>query len=79
MYHKLKNDKMKKLYTLFFLGLASFSFGQVILTESFNYSVPGNIGGNTTTSTDATGSNNWLTHSNTAGTGGTIDVISGSL
>lgn len=70
---------MKKLYTLSLLMVGALSFGQNILTETFSYAVPGNIGGNTTTATDATGSNNWLTHSNTVGNAGTIDVISGSL
>ncbi len=70
---------MKKLYTLLFIALTSVSFAQVALYEGFNYSVPSNIGGNTTTTTDATGSNNWLTQSNTSGNSGTIDVISGSL
>jgi len=71
---------MKKLYTLSFILLASLSFGQTLLYESFNYTVPGNIGGSTTTASDATGANNWATHSNTATSGtGTIDVINGSL
>ena len=70
---------MKKLYTLALLALSSFSFGQA-LYEPFVYATPGYIGGNLTTASDATGSNNWATHSNTATTGtGTIDVISGSL
>jgi hypothetical protein len=71
---------MKKLYTLSFILLASLSFGQTLLYENFNYTVPGNIGGSTTTASDATGANNWATHSNTATSGtGTIDVINGSL
>ena len=71
---------MKKLYTLSFILLASLSFGQTLLYENFNYTVPGNIGGSTTTASDATGANNWATHSNTATTGtGTIEVINGSL
>lgn len=71
---------MKKFYTLSFILLASLSFGQTLLYENFNYTVPGNIGGSTTTATDAVGSNNWFTHSNTATTGtGTVDVMSGSL
>jgi hypothetical protein len=69
---------MKKLYTLLFVALTGVSFGQ-LLTETFSYTVPGNIGGNTTTTTDATGSNNWLTQSNMSGNSGTIDVITGSL
>lgn len=75
---------MKKLYTLSFILLASLSFGQTLLYEDFNYTVPGNIGGNTTTALDATGANNWATHSNTSTTNGvglpgTIDLVSGSL
>jgi hypothetical protein len=71
---------MKKLYTLSFILLASLSFGQTLLYEDFNYTVPGYIGGNLATVTDAVGSNNWFTHSNTATTGvGTDDVIAGSL
>ena len=71
---------MKKLYTLLFISIASLSFGQVALYEDFNYTTPGFVGGNLTTASDATGSNNWATHSNTATTGtGTIDVLSGSL
>lgn len=70
---------MKKLYTLALLAISSFSFGQA-LYEPFDYATPGYIGGNLTTASDATGSNNWATHSNTATTGtGTIDVLSGSL
>ncbi|WP_051604344.1 T9SS type A sorting domain-containing protein [Flavobacterium sasangense] len=67
---------MKKLYTLLFVALTGISFGQVALYEDFNYTVPGFVGGNTNT-TDATGSNNWSTHSNSQI--GTIDVISGNL
>ena len=70
---------MKKLYTLLFVALTGISFGQVALYEDFNYTVPGFIGGNTSTTTDAIGSNNWLTQSNTSGNSGTIDVITGSL
>jgi hypothetical protein len=70
---------MKKIYALLLLT-STLSFGQTIFYEGFNYSVPGNIGGSTTTATDAVGSNNWFTHSNTATTGvGTIDVITGNL
>lgn len=69
---------MKKLYSLFFIALTSYSFGQQFY-EGFNYTSPGNIGGATTTTTDAVGSNNWLTQSNTSGSAGTIDVLSGNL
>jgi hypothetical protein len=70
---------MKKLYTLALLAITSFSFGQA-LYEPFDYATPGFIGGNLATTTDAIGSNNWATHSNTATTGtGTIDVLSSSL
>ena len=71
---------MKKLYTLLFIALTSFSFGQTALYEGFDYTVPGFVGGNLATATDAVGSNNWFTHSNTATTGtGTIDLVTGSL
>jgi Secretion system C-terminal sorting domain len=70
---------MKKLLTLVVLLMTTISFSQV-LYEKFDYIIPGYIGGNLTTTTDAVGSNNWTTHSNTATTGaGTIDVISGNL
>lgn len=69
---------MRKLLMLVVGLMTTLSFGQ--LYEPFNYVTPGYIGGNSTTSSDAIGSNNWLTHSNTATTGtGTIDVLSGSL
>jgi hypothetical protein len=45
-------------------------------TETFNYTSPGNIGGNGNAGSI---SNNWTTHSVTAGQTTTIDVISGSL
>ena len=71
---------MKKIYALLFtLTFGCISFGQTIFYEGFNYTVPGNVGGSTTTSTDAVGSNNWFTHSNTTGVAGTIDVTTGSL
>lgn len=75
---------MKKLYTLLLLAFASLSFGQTIVYEGFNYTPGSNIGGATTTPTDGTGSNGWITHSNTSSTTGvglpgTIDVLSGNL
>ena len=75
---------MKKLYTLSFILLASLSFGQTVLHETFNYTVPGNVGGIATTASDAVGANNWATHSNTSsvmnvGLPGTIEVITGNL
>lgn len=70
---------MKKFYTLSFILLVSLSFGQTLLYENFNYTIPGNVGGNTTTTTDAVGSNNWFTHSNTAGNATSIDLTAGSL
>ena len=69
---------MKKIYALLLLT-TTISFGQIYY-EGFDYSVPGNVGGSTTTATDAVGSNNWFTHNNTASTGvGTIEVTTGSL
>ncbi|MBY0487554.1 MAG: T9SS type A sorting domain-containing protein [Flavobacteriaceae bacterium] len=71
---------MKKIYSLLLIALTSFSFGQTIMYEGFNYTVPGNVGGNLAVATDPVGSNNWFTHSNTATTGtGTIDVQTGNL
>jgi len=71
---------MKKIYALLLtLTFGCISFGQTIFYQGFNYTVPGNVGGSTTTSTDAVGSNNWFTHSNTTGVAGTIDVATGSL
>jgi hypothetical protein len=69
--------KMKKFYFIGALLATSLSFAQTILNEDFNYTFPGNIGGNG----DATATlfNNWATHSNTAGNTGTIDLFSGSL
>jgi len=72
---------MKKLYFLLIaLTATTFTFGQVVLNEGFDYTTPGFVGGNLATSSDAVGSNNWATHSNTATTGtGTIDVLAGTL
>lgn len=70
---------MKKIYTLSLLLACALSFGQTIMYEGFNYSVPGFVGGNTTTTTDAAGSNNWFTHSNSAGNATSIDLSTGSL
>lgn len=70
---------MKKLYTLSFILLASFSFGQVILHENFDYAVPGNVGGNSGTVTDIVAVNNWATQSNTLANVGTIDLFAGNL
>jgi hypothetical protein len=67
---------MKKLFNLLLLLITTISFGQY---EPFDYTMPGFIGGNLTT-TDTVGSNNWLTHSNALINGtGTIDVLPGSL
>jgi hypothetical protein len=71
---------MKKLYILSLSLITSFGFSQVVLTESFNYTVGTNVGGNLATANDAVGANNWLTHSNTATTGtGSLDVLTGNL
>jgi hypothetical protein len=56
------------------LLLGATAWGQTSY-EPFNYTVPGNIGGNTSGS--GTVNNNWTTHSNSQV--GTIDVIAGSL
>ena len=70
---------MKKIYLLVLLFIGGLSFGQTLLYEGFNYSVPGFVGGNTSTATDGTGSNSWFTHSNTAGNATTIDLVTSSL
>ena len=70
---------MKKIYTLGLLLACTLSFGQTIMYEGFNYAVPGFVGGNTTTASDAVGSNSWFTHSNTVGNATTIDLSTGSL
>ncbi|WP_395059101.1 T9SS type A sorting domain-containing protein [Flavobacterium sp.] len=72
---------MKKIYFLGALLACTLSFGQTILNEDFNYTVPGNIGGNSgvTAPLDGIAVNNWITHSNTSGNTGTIDLVSGSL
>jgi hypothetical protein len=57
------------------LGFHQAGWGQPTLYEDFNYTVPGNIGGNTAAS--GTSNNNWTTHSNSLA--GTIDVIANSL
>ena len=56
---------MKKYLILFVIafGLSILGFGQV-LYEDFNYTVPGNIGGNGNAGST---SNNWTTHSVTTG------------
>ena len=46
------------------------------LYESFNYTVPGNVGGTADTA-DATGNNNWATHSTS--NANPISLVSGSL
>ena len=72
---------MKKIYLLGALLATTLSFGQTILNEDFNYTFPGNIGGNSgvTAPLDGIAVNNWITHSNTTGNTGTIDLVSGSL
>ena len=72
---------MKKIYFLGALLATTLSFGQTILNEDFNYTFPGNVGGNSgvTTPLDGVAVNNWITHSNTSGNTGTIDLVSGSL
>lgn len=57
-----------------YLSLASMGKAQS-LYEDFNYTISGNIGGNTSSS--GTNNNNWYTHSNSQA--GTISVLSGSL
>jgi PKD repeat protein len=66
---------------LLLLGLASLAFfqvvqAQIVLYEDFNYTPPTYIGGN---GNAGSSSNNWTTHSVTAGQTTTIDVVSGNL
>jgi Secretion system C-terminal sorting domain len=70
---------MKKFYTLGLLLISVLSFGQTIMYEGFNYTIPGFVGGNTSMSFDAVGSNSWFTHSNTSGNATTIDLSTSSL
>lgn len=65
---------MKNIYTLLVIAISSLSYGQ-LLYEDFNYTFPGNIGGNTTTVPET--NNNWTTVNNTQV--GTIDILNGSL
>ncbi|NVO18463.1 MAG: chitobiase/beta-hexosaminidase C-terminal domain-containing protein [Bacteroidetes bacterium] len=73
----MKKTTFIALFTaaILLIGFHSSSWGQAILYEDFNYTVPGNIGGNTTAS--GTTNNNWTTHSNTKV--GTDDVVASSL
>ena len=64
------------LITLTFLTIFQVSHAQVVLYEDFNYTPPAYIGGN---GNAGTSSNNWTTHSVTAGQTTTVDVISGNL
>ncbi len=50
--------------------------GQLVLYEDFDYTTPPYIGGN---GNSGSSSNNWTTHSVTAGQTTTIDVVSGNL
>ena len=61
------------LFVLLILNV-TMSWGQA-LVETFNYTVAGNIGGNTAAS--GTSNNNWTTHSNSQT--GTISTVTGSL
>jgi hypothetical protein len=61
---------------VFMMGLNGKGFAQAILYEDFNYTPPTYVGGNGAAGST---SNNWTTHSVTAGQTTTIDVLSGSL
>ncbi len=65
------------IFLIFSLTGISKLQAQLVLYENFNYTPPTFIGGNT----GATGSNsnNWTTHSITAGQTTTIDVVNGNL
>lgn len=75
----MKNILLQK--GLLFLSIMFLSFsqkvnGQVILYEGFDYTVPGYIGGN---GNQGATSNNWTTHSVTAGQTTTVDLLAGNL
>ena len=69
---------MKKYLFLFVMaiGFSILGMGQAILYEDFNYTPPAYIGGNGNAGST---SNNWTTHSVTAGQTTTVDIQSGSL
>jgi hypothetical protein len=73
---KLKNLLTTTLVASALLLSSGSVMGQLLLTEDFNYTVGEFIGGNG----DAGAvSNNWTTHSVTAGQTTTLDIIEGSL
>jgi len=67
----------KMIIVVLLVGLSSAGWAQALLYEGFDYATPAFIGGNT----DVVGvaSNNWTTHSVTAGQTSTIDIQDGSL
>ncbi len=68
---------LKKLIIVVLLvGLTTAGWSQVALYEGFDYAIPAYIGGN---GDAGTVSNNWTTHSSTAGQTTTIDIVAGSL
>ncbi|MCU0462816.1 MAG: hypothetical protein MUF36_12540 [Bacteroidales bacterium] len=66
-----------KFLVLLIIMITSVTHAQLVLYEGFDYSLPGYIGGNT--GSTGSSSNNWITHSLTAGQTTTIDLYSGSL
>ena len=67
----------KMIIIALLVGLSSAGWAQVLLYEGFDYATPAFIGGNTGAVGSA--SNNWTTHSITAGETTTIDIQDGSL
>jgi len=71
-----KNLHFKKLIIVVFLAGMSLAGWSQVLYEDFNYATPAYIGGNGNTGTT---SNNWTTHSVTAGHITTVDIADGNL
>lgn len=71
------NSRINSLLLIFFLMMGSAKlYSQVVLYEGFEYATPAYIGGNGAAGTT---SNNWTTHSVTAGQTTTEDIADGSL
>jgi PKD repeat protein len=66
----------KFIIVILLAGISLAGWAQVLLYEDFNYATPAYIGGN---GAAGTSSNNWTTHSVTAGQTTTIDITDGSL
>jgi hypothetical protein len=66
----------KKITLMFLIAGCSLTGWSQLLYEGFNYATPAYIGGN---GDPGSTSNNWTTHSVTAGQTTTIDIVDGSL